>query len=635
MTVNNKNTYFLGIDAGGTNTDIVLLDMSETDKKKSVIAYTKASTDYQNPAKGIKQALGQINSKFFQEIEMVSMATTFATNALVENRGPKTGIILIGFDQSPQTLKDFPILHIQGGHKPSGQEKCPLDHQALENKLPEFLAELEAVAIAGFFSVRNAEHEKYVGEIIKNKFKIPYICSHTLSQKLHADKRAVTALWNARLSPIIQNLILALEEVLAENKINAPLMLVRSDGSLMSAEQALLYPIETILSGPAASILGAAYLTDINDALVADMGGTTTDMGLIIDKKIALSSQGVQINSWSTSVEGPQINTIGLGGDCLIYLDDYLKINIMPRRIKPIGVYATSDPQVMEILNSLENLNIKVQRGRGTPALFFKNEQELCHAYRIGSNLEDYEIQKHFQKALLSEHGEIIGLTPTDFSIAMHKTNFGNVEASQKAIDILAKSMEISAEELYSLVLTKMKQIIQKEAFSCIDKECSLVINQLDLNLLLNKHPYIQCQPQIKLPIVFIGAPAKVYGQAICKDFASKVLSPDLAQVGVAIGSVTGIVDIYLIAFIRPLGMGYRLFVDTEIFDYSSLDEAKKFGKDLLYEKINEKMQNNQVSEPLIEYEESEISSKSGMGEILMEVLLKVRGKGRPSLKNI
>ncbi len=110
---------------------------------------------------------------------------------------------------------------------------------------------------------------------------MPVTCGHELTSNLHAPRRALTAALNARLIPYIEQLIASVRQILAEKQIHAPLMVVKGDGSLMDARVAIERPVETILSGPAASVVGARYLCGEGDVLVVDMGGTTTDIALV------------------------------------------------------------------------------------------------------------------------------------------------------------------------------------------------------------------------------------------------------------------------------------------------------------------------------------------------------------------
>ena len=144
-------------------------------------------------------------------------------------------------------------------------------------------------------------------------------CSHHLSAKLNGPKRALTALLNARLIGMIDRLIGRAQDALIASGVNAPLMVVRGDGALISAAMARERPIETILSGPAASIVGARWLTGAEHALVSDIGGTTTDIAVLRDGRPTIDPAGAQVGPYRTMVEAVAMRTSGLGGDSEVH----------------------------------------------------------------------------------------------------------------------------------------------------------------------------------------------------------------------------------------------------------------------------------------------------------------------------
>ena len=175
-------------------------------------------------------------------------------------------------------------------------------------------------------------------------------CSHELSSQLDAPKRALTAALNARLTPQIRHLLEAINQVLAREAIAAPLMIVKGDGTLMRAEVALECPVETVLSGPAASVVGAGYLSAQKDFIVADMGGTTTDVAVVIDGQPVIRAEGAVIAGWRTMVEAVDVRTCGLGGDSQVQLDRHGRLGVGPRRAMPLSLLAHRFPEVLPAL---------------------------------------------------------------------------------------------------------------------------------------------------------------------------------------------------------------------------------------------------------------------------------------------
>ena len=354
---------WLGLDTGGTYTDAVLVA-----EGRQVVASAKSLTTPWNLALGIGAALRAVLDLLpagtrRSDITLVSMSTTLATNAVVENRFSPVCTLLIGFDDAmvERSLlqrhggRDI-VVRVPGGHGAAGDELTPLDEAAVTRAVTEHAARVEAFAVAANFSVRNPAHELRARRIIRALSPKPVTCAHELSSKLDAPRRALTAALNARLTPQIRRLIEALSHALAAESIHAPLMIVKGDGSLMKAEIAIEYPVETILSGPAASVVGAGHLTGLMDFLVADMGGTTTDIAVVSGGRPVISDQGALVGSWRTMVEAVDVRTSGLGGDSETRFDRQLRLRVGPRKVMPLSLMAQAFPASLAQLRSIAEL---------------------------------------------------------------------------------------------------------------------------------------------------------------------------------------------------------------------------------------------------------------------------------------
>ena len=281
--------YLLGVDTGGTYTDAAIID--ETADR--VVGTAKALTTRHDLAIGIGGAVDaalEAAGIAASQIALVSLSTTLATNALVEGQGGRVALISIGFTEKDldrggltDALGHDPMVSIAGGHGHDGREAAALDEAALLTAVSALKGKVEAFAVVSRFATRNPAHEKRARDLIGQESGRPVTCSCQLSAKLNGPKRALTALLNARLVGAIARLVAACERHLAKLGISVPLMVVRGDGALISAEMVRERPIETILSGPAASLVGARWLTGERNALVSDIGGTTTDVALLRD----------------------------------------------------------------------------------------------------------------------------------------------------------------------------------------------------------------------------------------------------------------------------------------------------------------------------------------------------------------
>jgi len=337
-------TIALGIDTGGTFTDAALVAY-ETGQ---ILATAKAITTKHDLSIGILEAVDRVLEGIRQPVELVSLSTTLATNAIVEEKGAPVGLLLLGYKQRAvdfERLHRNPfvcqIAHVPGGHTTIGEEWQTLDLDAAQRAIVEMEPQVQAYAVSGFFSPRNPTHELRVKELIRRLTAKPATCGHELTHRLDAVRRAETVVLNASLIPLICQLIDAVEHAMAQREIQAPLMLVKCDGSLMNARVARERPIETILSGPAASAVGAYYLAQTSDAVVVDMGGTTTDIALFRDGQPVRNPLGARVGRYRTMVEAIDVHTVGLGGDSQVWLDKRQQIRIGPRRVIPICMLAT------------------------------------------------------------------------------------------------------------------------------------------------------------------------------------------------------------------------------------------------------------------------------------------------------
>src|SRR5262245_18611812 len=370
---------FLGIDTGGTYTDAVL--WSEAD---GVAAKAKALTTRHDLAVGISGAVDAVLQQVGvapAAIKLVSMSTTLATNALVEGQGGRVALVMIGFSEADlardglkAALGHDPVLFPPGGHDVHGNAAA-LDLSHLEAALPKLGASVSGFAVCAYFAVRNPAHEISARELIRDRTGLPVTASHELSAKLGGPRRALTTLLNARLIAMIDRLIAATEGFLAARGIAAPLMVVRGDGALVAAAFARQRPIETILSGPAASLVGARHMTGLDDAVVSDIGGTTTDVAVLDRGRPRLDPQGATVGSYRTIVEAVAMHTFGLGGDSEVALEEGgldPRLKLGPRRLVPLSLAAVAHEAV--VLNELE------RQARAPNA----SRMDGCFAFRTG-----------------------------------------------------------------------------------------------------------------------------------------------------------------------------------------------------------------------------------------------------------
>ena len=449
----------LGIDTGGTYTDAVLFD-----EAKGVLKSAKALTTKHDLAIGVGEAIEKVLPEDPSQVRMVALSTTLATNSVVEGQGSPVGLLLLGYDQGAlgrgglkEALGGDPVAFIDGGHGSSGDEAAPLDLEAARAAVLDQAKRVSAFVVAGYFSVRNPGHEIRLREFIREETGLPVTCAHELTTNLDAPRRAMTAVLNGRLIPLLQTLILAVESKLKENGVKAPLMVVKGDGSLLAAEAALVRPIETVLSGPAASVVGARYLCGEDDVVVSDIGGTTTDIALLRNGKVTLDREGARVGGWRTMVEAVAVHTFGLGGDSEIRLDKTKALVAGPRRCVPLALLARDHPKTLLTLHrQTEKTEPEDHDGRFALRLralevpeesLTSGERRIWHILAEGPvALEELLEEPHLARPLdrLIDRGLVIqaAFTPSDASHCLERQTIWSKEAASLGAQIWAQRLQ-------------------------------------------------------------------------------------------------------------------------------------------------------------------------------------------------
>lgn len=321
--------YRLGIDVGGTNTDAVILDDS-----LNLIAKIKTPTT-RDVSEGIYTALRLVLESSGirpSDIKYAMLGTTHATNAIVERkRLCRVAVLRIG---RPATTSIEPMTGwpeelvraigehyylVEGGHEFDGREISPLNEAEIRSIARKVKGEVDSIAVVSVFSPINEEHEKRAGEILREELgPIPVSYSGEIGSIGLLERENATIL-NAALIDVArstaQGFIGALQK---EGITDAGVYLCQNDGTLMAADYAVRYPILTIACGPTNSIRGASFLSRIENGIVLDVGGTTSDVGVISQSFPRESALAVEIGGVRTNFRMPDLISIGLGGGTII-----------------------------------------------------------------------------------------------------------------------------------------------------------------------------------------------------------------------------------------------------------------------------------------------------------------------------
>ncbi|MHA7971058.1 hydantoinase/oxoprolinase N-terminal domain-containing protein [Rhizobium sp. CAU 1783] len=567
--------YLLGIDTGGTYTDAVLY--SET---AGILAKAKALTTRHDLSVGIGEALENVlesSGITAEAISLVSLSTTLATNALVEGQGGRAGLVMIGFgpddlkrDGLAEAVGTDPVIYLPGGHDVHGNE-TPLDLGALEEALPLLQQGVSSFAVAGYFAVRNPAHEIRVRDFLRENCHLPVTCSHELSSKLGGPRRALTTLLNARLVSMIDRLVGACEDFLRRRGIDAPLMVVRGDGALISAAEARLRPIETILSGPAASLVGARHLTGLDDAVVSDIGGTTTDVAIMEKGRPRLDAEGAVVGGYRTMVEAVAMRTYGLGGDSEVRINDrglVARMELGPRRLVPLSLAAAlHGVQVTEILErqlrathvGRHDSRLAIRTGVPDHLAAGLQPQEAALFARISNVPVALEqlLTSTPQKATLDRlvaRGlvHICGVTPSDAMHVLGRQGQWNRDAAELGLRLamrqkdgtgqpIAGSPEELAERIVARLTRQSSEVIlaaclAEDGIGDIDPSRSTLIDRA----LRRERGIVQFGLSLDRALIGLGASAPVYYPAIGEMLAVPCKVPGDADVANAIGAVVG-----------------------------------------------------------------------------------------------
>jgi len=624
----------LGIDTGGTYTDAVLADH----QNGKIYAGTKSLTTRYDLSVGIKKAINgvfadQAHTVLPKNVNLVALSTTLATNSIVEGHGNPICLLLIGYDKSliinngfEDELVTKKIEYLVGGHDTLGNELCPLDEVAVKKAILKHKDYVDAFAISGFFGVLNSSHELRVKEMVRELTKndagvsLPVTCGHELTSNLNSVRRATTVALNATLIPLLQELMLDVSSTLEQHGIDAPLMVVKGDGSLMKADWAMQRPVETILSGPAASVVGAYHLARKGDVWVVDMGGTTTDIASLSEGHPRINPKGAMVGKFRTMVEAIDVHTAGLGGDSHVQVlykqSDLIDwVSIGPYRVIPLCILADQYPEIiLELQLQLSDeykdiyaeqfvmLNRKAEYQIPGEDLLLISQLEkgpkLITNLREAIESNNFFIAKQLDKLRAKRLILQSGFTPTDALHVLGKMPGSNNKASRLGAEILAKKAGLSVELFCQKIISNVSDLISTELVNkvlCDEvsepgwKKESAAFNMLQMGLGNKKTKSLDIKFTLNKPIVAVGAPVEAYFPKSARQLNTDLVIPKYAEIANAIGALSGGVLQQKRVKISPLDgveLGYRVHLPDGVYDFENLEKGVSFAYDNMIEYI-------------------------------------------------
>ena len=571
--------YNIGIDTGGTYTDAVIVEMRE----RKVVASAKALTTRGDLSIGVTEALGQILSQVGDgfdrdEVSLVSLSTTLATNALVEGRGSSVATFLIGFKDAmvgrtgiARAIPNARIIRVAGGHTHDGEEREPLDEATIRSALESTRGSVDAYAVAGHFAVRNPGHENHTRQLIREITGCPVTASCDLSDDLDGPRRALTAALNARIVWLIVTLIAAVRSSLERQGISAPLMIVKGDGSIATAEAVSERPIETILSGPAASVIGARFLSGLSDFIISDIGGTTTDVAIVSGGWPSLCKKGSVVGGNRTLVHAIDMQTIGLGGDSEVEVDFEGRIILKANRVVPISLMGARWPSMLEALRASLDTGVGMRRASRYLVCPEGSDQDSLRSELSKSDLAllqsvEKEPTPYFDLVLrvsdragiarLVDRGlvQIVGFTPSDAAHVLGLQSQWSRDAAVAGCMLIGRASglisnnETQAEvECRGFAQSVFDAVVAKSSHLMLERLCGQHLDAsapLITAVTTGNHRVgdLGITMKSEIPVVAVGGPAAVFYVDVGKRLGVKAVIPERSAVANAIGAAIGMV---------------------------------------------------------------------------------------------
>lgn len=595
----------IGIDAGGTFTDLAFL----RDPDKTILTRSKTPTKHDDLSATIETGLSMILAKVdARAVSGINLASTLATNAIVEDKLQPAAIFLLGYPadaaskaRKEQTFGTDMIIPIKGGHDVWGAEKEPLDEGALREALLCLPAKIKAVAVSGYFSVRNPAHENRALQIIEElRPELYATCGHELAMDLDAIKRATTCGLNAGLIPIIMDLLDAVGKICRQKGLaDVPLSVVRGDGSLVSASWARLHPVEMILSGPAASACGAHFLAGTpqngHASWAVDIGGTTTDIICLgRDGKPGLTDQGATVAGHKTLIKAIDINTFGLGGDSRVRYGRDQDLLLGPRRVRPLCALATEYPSIIS-----EMREWKKTGALGEPLFLLPGsgeagddiEEHIQRTLKDGPRLADALLQeegltwvrRRLDKMECSGSLGFASFTPTDALHILGLLDLWDREASCTGAEMFfadapPEKIRRFAKDVQRQAVTSISTALLHKCFA----RQGLPLKedgegQALIRLALSGAPtgYVDLHFILNATLIGVGAPAWAFIPQVGECLHGSGIVHGSADVAGAVGAAVGSFSMtYTIQINKTMSGTFRAHLPMGYRDHINLDDA-------------------------------------------------------------
>lgn len=340
----------IGLDVGGTHTDVVLLG------EQGIECQAKIPTTHEDLLLCVWKGLEAVTLGVQpHEVQRIVLSTTLTTNAIAEEKLPPVGMIVAGGPGlDPEFFRTNEHYYsVAGSIDHRGREIQPIEPMEIEAIASKLRKEgVRHVGVVGKFSVRNPKHETQIQQLLGDHFEY-VVLGHRLSGNLNFPRRIATAYLNAAVYPIHKRFFDAVRRSLKKNGLPIPIHILKADGGTMSFDASLDLPGQTILSGPAASVMGSLPFTaeDV-DTIVLDIGGTTTDMAVLVGTVPLLAAQGAELGRFRTLIRALRTTSLALGGDSAVRVKDG-RLHVGPDREGPAMAFGGPTPTPTDAIITL------------------------------------------------------------------------------------------------------------------------------------------------------------------------------------------------------------------------------------------------------------------------------------------
>lgn len=582
-----RSPYIIGVDTGGTYTDAVLVDAAS----RTVIAAAKRPTTHHDLSVGMEQAMRAVlapearvpgahpvsaliigaapdgtteraqslhadvaaawllpdGSVDPAAVRKVSVSTTLATNAVVEDGGDSAvGLCIIGWGNRVEVPGAAAIRHIPGGHRIDGTEQEPLALEPLLDAVASMKGRVDAYAVCSLMSFANPAHELVAARAISMLDKSPVFCSHEVSCRAGMQERAATAVLNARLLPVMRGFLDGMNEAMRRLGLAAEVVVVRGDATVMPLEAALRNAASTVASGPAATAVFGAGVTR-GDALIVDVGGTTTDVTLLRNGKPVLAADGMVVGDWVTHVEAVEMFTVGIGGDSLVRLAQDGAIHVGPQRVMPLCMAGDlpdpGGPEGWIGAGRRSRCLVPVTAGKGA-----QEGNRVLDLLRARGAMPPGAVMRELGMAEITLEQEVAalvrrqalceaGFTPTDALHVLGLLDFGDTAAARAGAVALGRALGCDAEAAARRVVASTRSRIEDAVVAHVASR-EVGGNLASYLAHRREHALLRIDVSLNVPVVGIGAAARHLLPGVAEALHTDMHFPERYDVGNALGAV-------------------------------------------------------------------------------------------------